>query len=138
MQKCLCRPHPNNSQEASAAAAVFQALAHAALQDAAAGVHDDEAEGEAADDGGVGAMAEREEWFARAAAVGRAAAGQSAAFLAQHIGEKQQVLQQCATTGAHLLGICSEYHHPNFHALPKPVDHLGCTRWGCSAGRYCL
>lgn len=132
---------------------MFQALANAALQNAAAGALDDEAEvhpaplphaehakpwlylwfcsqdcvhvrmtraasgrveigdclqGEAEDDAGAGAMAGREEWFARAAAVGRAAAGQSAAFLAQCIAEKQQSLQQGATTGAHYLpAFCS-------------------------------
>ena len=94
------RSDTNASQEASAAAAVFQALAHAALQDAAAGAQDDEAEGEAADDAGAGAMAEREEWYVRAAAVGRAAAGPIASFLAQQIAEKQQTLQHCARTGA--------------------------------------
>ena len=84
---------------------MFQALAHAALQDAAAGAQDDEAEGEAADDAGAGAMAEREEWFVRAAAVGRAAAGPIAGFLAQQISEKQQTLQQCAKTGVYNLSV---------------------------------
>ncbi len=85
---------------------MFQALAHAALQDAAAGAQDDEAEGEAADDTGAGAMAEREEWFVRAAAVGRAAARPVAGFLAQQISERQQSLQQCARTGLYTYTIC--------------------------------
>ena len=49
----------------------------------------------------AGAMAEREDWYARAAAVGRAGAGQNAGYLAQRIAEQQQALQQCAATGAH-------------------------------------
>ena len=49
----------------------------------------------------AGAMAEREDWYARAAAVGRAGAAQNAGYLAQRIAEQQQVLQQCAATGAY-------------------------------------
>ena len=48
------RGEPAASQEAAASATVFQALVQAALADAAAGAQDDEAEGEAADDAGVG------------------------------------------------------------------------------------
>ena len=48
------RGEPAASQEAAASTTVFQALVQAALADAAAGAQDDEAEGEAADDAGVG------------------------------------------------------------------------------------
>ena len=48
------RGEPAASQETAASTTVFQALVQAALADAAAGAQDDEAEGEAADDAGVG------------------------------------------------------------------------------------
>lgn len=69
------------------------------LRDAAACAHQDEAEGEAADDAGAGAMAAREDWFSRAAAVGRASAAESAALLARCISDKQRLLQHCAGSG---------------------------------------
>ena len=48
------RGEPAASQEGAASTAVFQALVQAGLADAAAGAQDDEAEGEAADDAGMG------------------------------------------------------------------------------------
>ncbi|BDA40620.1 probable Exportin-4 [Coccomyxa sp. Obi] len=85
--------------EAEAAATVFQALTEGALKDAAECAHLDEEEGEAADDAGVGAMAGREDWFARAAAVGRASAAFSADLLSARIQRTQQHLLHCASTG---------------------------------------
>ena len=55
-----------------------------------------QAEGEAADDSGAGAMAAREDWFARAATVGRASLGASAELLAHLIADRQGRLQRCA------------------------------------------
>ncbi|EIE26728.1 hypothetical protein COCSUDRAFT_46205 [Coccomyxa subellipsoidea C-169] len=85
--------------EAAAAAKVFQALTEGALKDAVDCAHLDEEEGEAADDAGVGAMAGREDWFACAAAVGRASAAFSAGLLTKRIQQKQQHLQHCAAAG---------------------------------------
>ena len=48
------RGEPAASQEVAASTTVFQALVQAALADAAAGAQDDEAEGEAADNAGMG------------------------------------------------------------------------------------
>jgi hypothetical protein len=58
-----------------------------------------QAEGEAADDSGAGAMAAREEWFARAAAVGRACMAASCDLLARLIADRQAALQRCAAAG---------------------------------------
>jgi hypothetical protein len=81
---------------------VFQALTEGALKDAVECAHLDEEEGEAADDAGVGAMAGREDWFARAAAVGRASAAFSAGLLTERIQQKQHHLQHCVAAGSHL------------------------------------
>lgn len=79
---------------------MFQALTEGALKDAAECAHLDEEEGEAADDAGVGAMAGREDWFARAAAVGRASAAFSADLISARIQRTQQHLLHCASAGA--------------------------------------
>lgn len=81
---------------------MFQALTEGALKDAVECAHLDEEEGEAADDAGVGAMAGREDWFARAAAVGRASAAFSAGLLTERIQQKQHHLQHCVAAGSHL------------------------------------
>lgn len=81
---------------------MFQALTERALKDAVECAHLDEEEGEAADDAGVGAMAGREDWFARAAAVGRASAAFSAGLLTERIQQKQHHLQHCVAAGSHL------------------------------------
>lgn len=90
---------PPLEAEAAAAATVFQSLTEGALRDAVECAHLDEAEGEAADDAGMGAMAGREEWFARAAAIGRACAAFSAGLLCTRMQQKQQHLQHCAAAG---------------------------------------
>ena len=97
--------------------------------------------------GSAGAMAEREDWYARAAAVGRAGAGQNAGYLAQRIAEQQQALQQCAATGACTLPFSSPYTVRDIHqaladcpcALLDPVSIDAASRCVCGANLYrCL
>ena len=89
-------------------------------------------------------MAEREDWYARAAAVGRAGAAQNTGYLAQRIAEQQQALQQCVATGAYTLQFTSPYtmrdiyralsEHPC--ALHDPVNiDTGC-KCVCGANVY--
>jgi hypothetical protein len=88
-----------SASEVTAAAAIFEAVVDGALRDAAAGAHQDEAEGEAADDAGAAAMAVREDWFARLATVGRAATAASAGLLTLRLRNTQHALLRCSAAG---------------------------------------
>ncbi len=111
--------------EAEAAATVFQALTEGALKDAAECAHLDEEEGEAADDAGVGAMAGREDWFARTAAVGRASAAFSADLICAHIQRTQQHLLQLASAGSSR-PITGFPHHQGNEGFRIGQDHTSC------------